>query len=374
MTRKVAVIKSNYTPYGGGEKYASAVLKAFIENGCEVHVLTSSKENWFQDGVKGIKIKMWPFNNFLKLYTFNKNCYQYLSKNLQEYDCILDMDRTVLATHIRAGGGSHRGWLERRARFSSPIKNFSFQINPFHRYMLEIEKKSLKNPYLRMLICNSHMVKEEFVKYYNFDEKRIAVVYNGVEWESFKEPFQESLKNKLKAKKRVGFDDSFWFIFVGSGYERKGLKFVLHAMQRINKDFKLAVIGKDRNENVYKVLAKELNIDGKVFFYGPRKDVVNFLMAADAFIMPTIYDPFSNATLEALAMGLYTITSNANGCGEIIKDRCGYVIKDLKNIEEIADAMIKAPSYIDREYIRRSVSDFDFNKKLSELISICLNT
>ena len=39
--------------------------------------------------------------------------------------------------------------------------------------------------------------------------------------------------------------------------------------------------------------------------------------AADAFVLPTIYEPFSNACLEALASGLPVITTQANGASEI---------------------------------------------------------
>lgn len=370
---KIAIIKSNYTPFGGGEKYAKAVISGFIKRGYDVSVLTSSSQDWVEAGVEKIKIPMAKYNNFFRLYTFNRNCYKYLSSNFNKYKLVLDMDRTVFATHIRAGGGSHKAWLERRAKFSSSIKNLSFIVNPFHRYMLEIEKKSLENPALRALICNSNMVKEEFLKYYRFDENKIFVVHNGVEWERFEVPFKESLEKKADIRKELGLDSRFWVLFVGSGYERKGLSFVISALSRLNDDICLAVVGKDRNENFYKNLVFEKKIDKRVKFFGPRSDVVKFLQSADAFILPTIYDPFSNATLEALAMGLFTITSNSNGCSEIIKEGCGYVINNLKDIDEIVYAIELSNKNYDRTLIRDSVREYDFEKKLNELIDICLN-
>ncbi len=43
-----------------------------------------------------------------------------------------------------------------------------------------------------------------------------------------------------------------------------------------------------------------------------------FLGAADAFVLPTIYDPLSNAVLEALACGLPVVTSRRCGAGELV--------------------------------------------------------
>jgi UDP-glucose:(heptosyl)LPS alpha-1,3-glucosyltransferase len=371
---KVGIIKSNYTPFGGGEKYAKAVIRAFKEKGYEVHVITASKDEWFEEGVKKIRIPMSKYNNFLRLYTFNKNCYNYMKKNIGEYEFVLDMDRTVLATHIRAGGGSHKAWLERRAVFSHFLKNLSFSINPFHNYMLKIERKSLENPLLKALICNSHMVKEEFKKYYDYSENKIYVVYNGVEWRYFEDFFNGALDKKNIFKKDLELDSRFWLLFVGSGYERKGLSFVIEALSKVSNDICLAVVGKDRNEGYYKKKVNEKKLEDRVKFFGPRKDVIKFLQACDAFILPTIYDPFSNATLEALAMGLFTITSNANGCSEIISEGCGYVIKNLKDIEELVYGIEVATKNYDKRRIRNSVQEYDFENKLNELIDICIKT
>jgi len=372
---KVCIIKSNYTHFGGGEKYAKAVIRAFKEKGYEVHVLTATKDEWFEEGVKKIQIPMSKYNNFLRLYTFNRNCYNYIKKNIGEYEIVLDMDRTILATHIRAGGGSHKAWLERRAVFSHFLKNLSFSLNPFHNYMLQIEKKSLENPLLKALICNSHMVKEEFRKYYNYNESKIYVVYNGVEWKYFEDFFIEALDRKNVFKGYLGLDSSgFWLLFVGSGYERKGLSFVIEALSKVSSDICLAVVGKDRNEGFYRKKVNEKRLEKRVKFFGPRKDVIKFLQACDAFILPTIYDPFSNATLEALAMGLFTITSSANGCSEIVSEGCGYIIKNLKDMEELVYGIEVATKSYDKRHIRNSVQGYDFENKLSELIDICIKT
>src|SRR5439155_22590650 len=62
--------------------------------------------------------------------------------------------------------------------------------------------------------------------------------------------------------------------------------------------------------------------------------------AADIFILPSIYDPFSNACLEALASGLPVITTRDNGFSEIIQNGVHGSIVDLpNNVAALRDAI-----------------------------------
>jgi UDP-glucose:(heptosyl)LPS alpha-1,3-glucosyltransferase len=62
--------------------------------------------------------------------------------------------------------------------------------------------------------------------------------------------------------------------------------------------------------------------------------------AADIFLLPTIYDPFSNACLEALAAGRPVITTRGNGFSEIIETgRHGTIVDDARDIDAIGAAL-----------------------------------
>jgi UDP-glucose:(heptosyl)LPS alpha-1,3-glucosyltransferase len=75
-------------------------------------------------------------------------------------------------------------------------------------------------------------------------------------------------------------------------------------------------------------------------FLGPQRDVRPVLAAADVFILPTVYDPFSNACLEALAMGRPVITTRSNGCSEILREGVnGSVVESANDIAGLAAAL-----------------------------------
>jgi len=372
---RVAIIKSNYTPYGGGEKYTTRIINAFAEKNQQVDVLTAESGMWqgTDRQARLVTLKQSRYNNLLKLLTFNASVNRHLRNT--PYDCIFGMDRTEYQTHLRAGGGCHAAWIDRRCREYSGARCFSFRINPFHRTMISFERRAFLYHGLKRIFCNSNLVKKDIIHYYPGAKDKITVVHNGVEWNEFSIAFSESEAKKGDLLKSLAlYPDRYYFLFIGSGYERKGLKKALAALTLLPDFVDLIVVGKDKNENKYKKRALKTGLGQRVHFFGPQKDVMPFFQISDAFILPTLYDPFSNASLEALTMGLYTVTSKANGCSEVIKEGAGYVIEDNRDIDSIAGAMKTAlQGHLSKTEIRKSVRHLDFNSQLSKIVDVCIS-
>jgi len=97
--------------------------------------------------------------------------------------------------------------------------------------------------------------------------------------------------------------------------------------------------------------------------------------AADVFILPTIYDPFSNACLEALACGLPVITTKSNGFSEIVTDGVhGSIIDEPTNLVHLRD-VIRFWSDPSRRAAARSsnvelASQFDISNNVSPTLDV----
>jgi len=118
-------------------------------------------------------------------------------------------------------------------------------------------------------------------------------------------------------------------LFVGSDYERKGLPALLAAFARWPQDkAELWVVGYDKQQAAMQQRAERLGIAGRVRFFGAQKDVRPFYGAADLFVLPTLYDPFPNAALEALACGLPVVTTTSCGAAELITEANGAASDD----------------------------------------------
>jgi UDP-glucose:(heptosyl)LPS alpha-1,3-glucosyltransferase len=121
------------------------------------------------------------------------------------------------------------------------------------------------------------------------------------------------------------------FVYVGSGFERKGVPALLEALAKAAvQDAYLFVVGTDKHLNRYAKQAARLGIGKQVIFTGGVKDARPYYAASDAFILPTRYEPLSNAVLEALACGLPSIVSTQCGAAELVTPGVsGYVCDAL---------------------------------------------
>jgi UDP-glucose:(heptosyl)LPS alpha-1,3-glucosyltransferase len=332
---RLAFIKKRFSIHGGAERYLQTLINHLKKEGHEIHVFANQ---WTEkQGAIFHKVNILPLGSFLSNLTFNLNVnseLQTLNSKLG-LDCIISFERTTCQDIYRAGEGCHAEWLKIRSEIEPFYRNLSFKINPLHITMLNLEKKLFSDT--RLIIANSKMVKEQIIKHYAVPEEKITIIYNGVDLLRF------SLENKERWRKdmRESLDipeNTKVLLFVGSGFERKGLKTFIDAIGLLREeDIKALIVGKGDTDR-YKTLAERHRVSDKVIFLGTQKEIEKFYAVSDLFVLPTLYDPFSNATLEAMASGIPVITTRNNGVAELIENgHEGFVMDDLFDAKELAD-------------------------------------
>ena len=212
------------------------------------------------------------------------------------------------------------------------------------------------------------MVKDEILHFYNTDPRKIHVVHNGVEWHELQAPF-----DAWKAKRTPSA--AYRFLFIGHNYQRKGLGPLLQGLALLpTRDFTLTVIGKEKNTARFQALARRLGLEHNVTFLGSRADTAPFYQEADCLVIPSFYDPFANVTLEALAMGLFVVSSKTNGAHEILTPESGALIESLADPASVAAALQHALSHpktpARAQDIRNSVRHLDFAQQLNVLTQL----
>jgi len=280
MMKKITFLRLKPNKFGGAERYLQRVTEELKKHNIDFEIKHSSAPNFLASWIKAV----W-FNLESCLFKGNKFYFS--------------LDRISCPDIYRAGDGVHKKFLK--------IENKS-KINPLHLVYLWIEKRMFKNA--KKIITNSEMVKNEIIDEYNISPEKIKVIYNGV-------PLKP-LVNFKNIQKEFNINNEKILLYVGSGFKRKGVKEALDIVSRLNGDFKFFIIGKEKNIEWYKNYAKNLGIEEKVIFTGPRTDVDKFYSMADIFIFPTKYDPFSNVVLEALNFENVVFTTKMNGASEIL--------------------------------------------------------
>jgi UDP-glucose:(heptosyl)LPS alpha-1,3-glucosyltransferase len=312
---RLAVVRQRYNPYGGAERFVARALPALERAGAAVTLISRSAQGW---GARRL-LRVDPFyiGNLWRDWAFARAARAAWRR--ESFDVVQSHERIPGCDVYRAGDGVHRRWLELRRGAASPWERLAMSLNPYHRYVCGAEKRMFEHPRLRAVVCNSRMVREEIRRAFRIAPEMLHVVYNGVDLEHFHPRQRERLRGAARAELGFSPRDTV-FLFVGSGFARKGLGAAIDALALAAEPaFRLAIVGADRDLEKFARRARAAAIAEKVRFLGPREDVRPLYAAADCFILPSRYDPFPNTTLEALAMGLPAIVSSRCGSAEIIE-------------------------------------------------------
>jgi UDP-glucose:(heptosyl)LPS alpha-1,3-glucosyltransferase len=224
------------------------------------------------------------------------------------FDVVHSFARTRWQDIYRAGGGSHAAYLERS--YAHPGWQ---RLSPRHQAILRIEEAVFRDP--RQLVqCNAPRNATEIARRYGVPRERLAVIYNGVDTERFHPRVREAERAALR--ERLGIEGPA-ALFVGNGFRRKGLDRAIEGLARGGGKALLLVAGADAPAP-WLDLARRHGVEGRVRLLGPRPDVPALHAVADLFVLPTRYDPFANACLEAMASGLAVATTPENGVADLL--------------------------------------------------------
>lgn len=376
----VTLVKSELFRQGGLEKYSWQIAADFCDLGLPVTVLTTGvATSPFTHPCLNVVSLPLPrrFLSVANVLQFDKACQAYL--DLNPTPVVFGLDRNRFQTHLRAGNGVHAAYLKRRSIEEGWAKQLSFAINPLHRAILSLEKKALEHPDLKVLFTNSEMVKHEVLQFYRIDSNKIRVVHNGVEWKAMQQAFNTWEEAREKTLNAFSFDRAaFQFLFIGHNFRRKGLEKLLLALALIkNERFQLSIIGKEKDLSYFKGLIERLGLSDKVFIFGPQKDAIPFYQMADCLVIPSLYDPFANVTVEALAMGLFVLSSKNNGGSEVLTAQNGAVIDSLDDAKGFAAALLQAMARTKTRQsataVRQTVEHLDFSLQLRRITESSVN-
>ena len=319
---RLAIIRQRYTPYGGAERFVEGALEALLERGIAISLYT---RQWPQTRLQLIEpVICDPFHigRLWRDWSFARAVCRMVAKKAP--DLVQSHERLLCCDVYRAGDGVHRAFLDERLRGTSPFRRWLTESSPYHRYVLDVERRLFASPWLRAVICNSKMVRGEIRDRFGLTEDKLPVIYNAVDSDAFSPELRQH-RAAVRQALRVP-DTATVFLLVGSGYSRKGVATAIEALARLPGDAHLVVVGRDKSLRAYKRLASRLGVRRRVALLGPKEDTRPFYGSADAFVLPTFYDPCPNAALEAMACGLPIVTSTKCGAAElVVEHEAGFV-------------------------------------------------
>lgn len=337
---KIALIRQRYTAFGGAERFVERAVQALQGQGAQLTLITRS----WDAKVERAHLICNPFylSNLWRDWGFARCVCRALKH--QTFDLVQSHERLACCDVFRAGDGVHREWLSQRKRTMGLFGKLGINLNPYHHYVMAAEKKMFHSPQLKAVICNSKMVKEEIQCYFGLAESKLHVIYSGVDTEAYhprlKLQYRESIRTQYHIPQNAPL-----FLFVGSGFERKGLLVLLQAMKQLPENAHLLVVGKDKKLTSLKAQSDSMGLSSRIHFAGGQQDVKPYYGAADVFVLPTLYDPFPNVALEAMASGLPVITSFKSGAAELINQGKNGFVCDALDLPQLVSHMQQLMSH-----------------------------
>src|SRR3990170_2831750 len=365
---------------GGVESYVFNLSRHLLNHGYEVHIFA---HRFGQNQDKRLIFHHVPAITFwspLKYWTFAVNAPKIIKNTGIKFDIVHGFTPTLFQDIYRVGGGCHWDYM----MYTYPLMQSAFGkivlcLNPRHFSLLLLERIIFKRKRYKQITCISEQCKKEIMQHYKIYANDIEVIYNGVDTNTFTPQNRIRYRDVIRVKYAVAPDEVL-LLFVGSGFKRKGLKYVIDALSSIDKDKKVKLLVAGRGKvREYQKLAKENGITDKIIFAGVYKNIQEIYAAGDIFVFPSEYDAFGTACLEAMASGLPVIASKTSGVSEIINHGMdGFIINHPVAAEEIANYITPLLEKEKREQMgaaaRRKSEMYSFESNVEKTLQVYRRT
>ncbi len=284
---RVAQVCPRYYPnIGGVETHVEEISERLAKRGFELEVLTTDPTGKLakEETINGVKVHRFKSYAPGEAYYFSVGLKDYLKRNSDSYDVVhahsyhafpsvyaaqnKNRDRLVFTPHYHGTGHTlFRRLLHAPYRF---VGGKSF------------EKAD-------RVICVSNYERGLVIDRFNIDERKVVLIPNGVNSQEF-----EGLRKHEKNYKTI--------LYVGRLEKYKGVQYVLKALQMMNEDTLVDVVGKGPYKASLAKLARKLGVEEKVRFFQdlPRGELLQKYADSDVFVQLSKHEAWGISVAEAL--------------------------------------------------------------------------
>jgi glycosyltransferase involved in cell wall biosynthesis len=225
------------------------------------------------------------------------------------------------------------------------------------------------------VIAVSQKTKEDILEAFHVKEEKVSVVHNGVRGSFRKLADSESVRQFRVAR---GLNQPF-LLFVGNVKPHKNVPALLEAFALVHsryRDLDLVFAGGDCLGNAsLKELSEKLRISNRIrdLHQLEEPELVRAYNAAEAVILPSLYEGFGFPALEAMACGTPAIVSGGGALPEVVGDAA--IVVEPANGESLANAIVsllgdpKKRSVLIEKGTARA-ADFSWNKVGEQTLAI----
>jgi glycogen synthase len=216
------------------------------------------------------------------------------------------------------------------------------------------------------VIAVSQETKQDVMNHFNIDEKKISVIYNGIDLEEY------NVTADTSALDKHGIDKSKpYVLFVGRITRQKGIIHLVNAIKYIDRNTQIVLcagapdtedIGREMKVSVESVQKTRSNVIWIAEMLN-KKEVIQLYSHAAVFCCPSIYEPFGIINIEAMACKTAVVASSVGGIKEVVTPETGILVP----LEQESTAPFEAshPDKFSRD-LADAINSLMANEKLRE--------
>lgn len=180
-------------------------------------------------------------------------------------------------------------------------------------------------------VALSPQVKDTVVDFYGLPEKKVPVIYNGVDL------------SRCIPRERYAISGGVNLVHIGRFNAQKNHRRVLEAFSLFRShcpESRLQLLGDGELMPQTRELAKELGLEESVRFLGSQSNVYPYLREADIFLLPSDYEGMPMTVIEAMGTGLPIVATKVGGVPDMITHGESGLLTGL-SAREVCDACVK---------------------------------
>ncbi|MFD2183545.1 glycosyltransferase family 4 protein [Rhodoplanes azumiensis] len=189
-----------------------------------------------------------------------------------------------------------------------------WMLNPTHLWVALRDRVMIGGLRYKMFVAVSSRVADELQRYYGVPASRIRIIPNGIDLHRFRP--DPAAGARIRAELGVPATAKL-VLFIGNEFDRKGLAHAIGAVDLLDDDTWLVVVG---SESPAPWRRRARRCGNRLVFAGSRHDVEAFYAAADAFVFPTSYETFSLVCMEAMACEVPVLATPVGGIEDYLRD------------------------------------------------------
>ena len=301
--------------------------------------------------------KLWPLWPLLEPY-YAKDSLQVVCK---DYDAFIGVDfsfalnvKKLFPTRpviyrVEGNERSHQAAIDALGGNGASIGN-GHRPRSFWERCLAAENDLMERRVWRTcdaIVVKSQFMKRELHKWYGVTTDNVFVIPNGVDYERYA---SAKCTPEIREKLENSGGQKIVIVFCGRLVRMKNVSFLLRAFARMKSrnDCLLALVGDGDERPALESEANQLAIRGSVKFLGYTERAEEYLAEADIFVLPSAYEPFGNALVEAMAAGLPCVALRPEmdkirtASDEILQNGVtGYLVSDrYEELSETLDSLV----------------------------------